>query len=113
MEFEDLSGYQLCHLDGKPRAIIILREKRVTLRMMQQEVADKAKIKLQQYQKFESGARNIMTCSFQLACRVIEALGMNISDFYNGEYVIGEEIYAEDGALKYKKTGRPINEDVK
>ena len=53
-----------------------------------------------------------MTCSFRIACRVIEALGMNISDFYHGEYVIGEEIYSEDGVLKYKKTGRPIDEDV-
>ena len=111
MEFENLDGYQLCHVEPKPWASI-LREKRVTLRMTQQEVADKAKIKLQQYQKFEAGTRNIMTSSFRIACRVIEALGMNISDFYHGEYVIGEEIYAEDGVLKYKKTGRPIDEDV-
>ena len=41
-----------------------------------------------------------------------EALGMNISDFYHGEYVLGEEIYVEDGVMKYKKTGRPIDEDV-
>ena len=111
MEFEDLSGYQMCHVQKKPWGSI-LREKRMTLRMTQQEVADKAKIKLQQYQKFEAGSRNIMTSSFQIACRVIEALGMNISDFYHGVYVIGEEIYAENGVLKYKKTGRPINEDV-
>ena len=111
MEFENLNGFQICHVEAKPWASI-LREKRVTLRMTQQEVADKAKIKLQQYQKFEAGTRNIMTCSFRIACRVIEALGMNISDFYHGEYVIGEEIYSEDGVLKYKKTGRPIDEDV-
>ena len=80
--------------------------------MTQQEVADKAKIKLQQYQKFESGSRDIMTSSFRIACRVIEALGMNISDFYHGKYVFGEEVYAEDVVLKYKKTGRPIDEDV-
>ena len=111
MDYENLSGYHLVNLNRNPWGDI-LKEKRVTLRMTQQEVADKAKIKLQQYQKFESGARNIMTSSFQLACRVIEALGMNVSDFYHGEYVIGEEIYAEDGVLKYKKTGRPIDEDV-
>ena len=111
MEFVDLSGFQLCHVDKKPWANI-LREKRVTLRMTQQEVADNAKIKLQQYQKFESGSRDIMTSSFRIACRVIEALGMNISDFYHGKYVFGEEVYAEDGVLKYKKTGRPVNEDI-
>ncbi len=111
MKYADLSGCQIVHADKQPWASI-LREKRLTLRMTQQEVADKAKIKLQQYQKFESGTRNIMTSSFQLACRVIEALGMNVSDFYHGEYVFGEEIYAEEGVIKYKKTGRPINEDV-
>lgn len=63
----------------------ILREKRVALEMTQQQVADKAGIKLQQYQKFESGERNIMTCSFQIACRVIEALGMDISKFFHGD----------------------------
>lgn len=111
MGFEDLTGYQLCHVDEKPWASI-LREKRLTLRMTQQEVADKAKIRLQQYQKFEAGTRDIMTSSFRIACRVIEALGMNISDFYHGEYIFGEEIYMEEGVLKYKKTGRPTDEDV-
>ena len=46
MEFENLNGFQICHVEAKPWASI-LREKRVTLRMTQQEVADKAKIKLQ------------------------------------------------------------------
>ena len=50
MEFENLDGYQLCHVEPKPWASI-LREKRVTLRLTQQEVADRAKIKLQQYKQ--------------------------------------------------------------
>ena len=54
---------------------------------------DKAKIKLQQYQKFESGERNIKTASFQLACRGIEALKMDISDFYHNKCVFGEKFY--------------------
>ena len=111
MEAKKYSGLQLCHVDPKPWPAI-LREKRVTLRMTQKQVAEKAKIQLQQYQKFESGERNIMTCSFQIACRVIEALGMNISDFYHGEYVFGEEVYHADGELRYKKTGLPVNEDI-
>lgn len=111
MENIILDGYCLPHIQTKPWPNI-LREKRVTLRMTQQQVADKARIKVQQYQKFESGERNIMTCSFQIACRVIEALGMDITGFFHGEYIMGEEIYVEDGDVKYKKTGRPVSEDV-
>lgn len=74
----DLSGFQTCHLEEKS----ILRERRVILGMTQQQVADKAHIVLQQYQKFESGERNIMTCSFQIACRIIEALEMDITAFF-------------------------------
>lgn len=91
MNYTDLSGYQIVHMDKKKGSI--LREKRVVQNLTQQQVADKAGIKLQQYQKFESNERNIMTASFQLACKVIEALGMDVSDFFHGEYVIGEEIY--------------------
>ena len=89
-----------------------IRDLREDNDMTQKQVAEKAKITLQQYQKFESGARNIMTCSFRIACRVIEALGMNISDFYHGEYVIGEEVYLVGKKLYYKKTNRPVDEDV-
>jgi len=56
--------------------------------------------------------KNIMTCSFQMACRIIEALEMNISDFYHNEYIIGEEIYMDSEGEKYKKTGKLISEDV-
>lgn len=69
----------------------LLREKRVIQNFTQQTVADKAKISLRQYQMFESGERNIHRASFDLACRVIEALGMNVSDFYHDKYVLGEE----------------------
>ena len=46
-------GLQLCHLDGKKPGNI-LREQRVVQNLTQQQVADKAKITVQQYQKFES-----------------------------------------------------------
>ena len=108
MEFEDLTGYSLIHLKTEN----ILREKRVTMNLTQKEVAERAKITVQSYQRFESGERNIKTASFQLACRVIEALGMDISDFYHGKYTIGEKVYAENGELRYQKTGRLIEEDV-
>ena len=60
------------------------------LRMTQQEVADRANITLRQYQRLESGERNILTSSFGLACRVIEALDMDVSKFYHGDYYLEE-----------------------
>ena len=62
------------------------------LRMTQQEVADRANITLRQYQRLESGERNILTSSFGLACRVIEALDMDVSKFYHGDYYLEEEV---------------------
>ena len=108
MEKFSLDGFQLLH----PNAKSILQEHRVILGLTQKQVAEKASIPLQSYQRFESGDRNIKTASFQVACRVIEALGMNISDFYHGEYVLGEPIFSTKEGLRYKKTGKLINEDV-
>ena len=103
-----LDGFQLIHHSEEN----ILRERRVILGMTQKQVAEKAKIPLQSYQRFESGERKIMTASFQMACRVIEALEMNVSDFYHGEYVLGEEIFDSKEGIRYKKTGKLISEDV-
>lgn len=36
--------------------------------------------------------RNILTSSFGLACRVIEALDMDVSKFYHGDYYLEEEV---------------------
>ncbi len=69
----------------------LLKEKRLILGMTQKQVADKADVVLQQYQKFESGERNIMNCSFGLACRIVEALEMDVRKFYHGEYLCGFE----------------------
>ena len=74
-----------------PTAAAVLSEKRQILRLTQQEVADRAKITLRQYQRLESGERNILTSSFGLACRVIEALDMDVSKFYHGDYYLEEE----------------------
>lgn len=52
-----------------------------------------------------------MTCSFQMACRVVEALGMNISDFYHNEYILGEEVFLDSEGLKYEKTGKLTSEE--
>ena len=75
-----------------PTAAAVLSERRQMLRMTQQEVADQANITLRQYQRLESGERSILTCSFGLACRVIEALDMDVSKFYHGDYYLEEEV---------------------
>lgn len=105
----DFSGYRICHASDKMDSI--LREHRIILGLTQQQIADKAQIKIQQYQKFESGERNIMTCSFRIACKVIEALEMDISKFYHGDYTIGEEVYPSKERLRYTRTGHLTNED--
>ena len=110
MEQIDLGGFQMCHLDDDQHSV--LREKRVVLGLTQQQVADRAGIVLQQYQKFESGERDVMTSSFKTACKVIEALEMDITDFYHGEYTIGEKVYSSAEGLRYQKTGRLTNEDA-
>ena len=73
-----------------PTAAAVLSKKRQMLRLTQQEIADRAKITLRQYQRLESGERSILTCSFGLACRVIEALDMDVSKFYHGDYYLEE-----------------------
>lgn len=107
-ELEDL---QIVHMNDNVYGEI-LREKRVVQNFTQQVVADKAGITLRQYQRFENGERSIRSASFDLACRVIEALGMDVSDFYHDKFIIGEEVYLDKEGLKYVKTDRLINEEV-
>ena len=89
MENINLDGFRMVNI--KPENA--LRERRVILGLTQQAVADRAQIPLQSYQQFESGKRKIRRASFEIACRVIEALEMTPTDFYHSEYLIGEEIY--------------------
>ena len=108
MEDFSFDGYCLGHFKHNS----ILREKRLVLGLTQQQVADLAKVNYGQYQKFESGERNIMTASFQIACRVIKALNMDIDKFFNGDYAIGEPIKETSNGLVYASTGRPFNKEV-
>lgn len=59
-----------------------MKNRRRELHLTQQAVADKAGIQLQQYRKFEGGKRNILKASFTVACAVLNALDIDISDFY-------------------------------
>ena len=66
----------------------VLRERRRILALTQQQVADKAGVKLQHYQGFEGGQRNLMTASFEVACSVLEALDLDIADYFHDGDVI-------------------------
>ena len=105
-----LEGFRLMHVNENE----ILHERRKILGLTQQKVADRAKIPLQSYQHFESGKRNIMRASFSIACRVIEALEMNISDFYHAKGDIGfaEETYVSPEGERYKKTGKLVSDEI-
>lgn len=75
----DELGHELTRSTGE-----LLRHRRIMLAHTQQQVADWANISLRQYQEFESGERDVFNASFDIACRVIEALDMDISNFYHG-----------------------------
>ena len=108
-DFDFNSGdFQIVHTDYNN----VLFERRVILGMTQKQVAEKANIPIASYQRFESGDRNIRTASFQMACRVLEALELDIAAFYHGDYVLGEAVFDSTEGLRYKKTGKLIGEDV-
>lgn len=108
MEELSLDGFTLVNLTSAST----LHQKRLVLELTQQQVADRANIDLQQYRKFESGARDIRRASFDVACRVIKALEMDVGKFFDGDYSLGEEIYSENSELKYKKTGRSTSDNI-
>lgn len=105
-----MEGFCIVHSQDKRDGL--LRERRIVLGLTQQQVADKAGIKLPQYQKFEGGQRNLRTASFQIACRVLEALELDIVKYFHKEYIFGEEQYLDSEGWKYKKTGKLVTEDV-
>lgn len=72
-------------------AAAYLRKRRHELKLTQQAVADKAEIKLQQYQKFESGERSILTTSFFITCKVLDAMGIDIQGFHR-DYIGPEKM---------------------
>ena len=65
----------------------VLREQRKKLGITQRQCAERAKIAERQYQYFENGERNLMTCSFEIACRVIRALELDPTGFFHDKLV--------------------------
>ena len=97
---------------GQRKDYLYLKERRVTSGLTQQQVADKAGIKLQQYQKFESGERNLRAASFQLACRVLEALELDITRYYHGGYDLQKTLEVQKGKRRNGR-GEEIDQIVK
>jgi len=69
----------------------ILKDFREKQGLTQQQVADKARIQLRQYQRFESGERQLSSSSFRIACAVLKALNLDIAKFECGDYCICNE----------------------
>ena len=70
----------------------ILKKAREKLGLTQQQVANKARIQLRQYQRFESGERNLTSSSFNIGCNVLDALEIDIDGFRHGDDGLSEEI---------------------
>jgi len=80
----------------------ILKIFRKYRQLTQQQVADMAKINYRQYQKFESGERDIMNATFELVCRVLDVLDISINKFYKGgyAYLLNENIKNDMNKIK-------------
>ena len=76
-----MDGFRVVYPQKKKNGL--LKEQRVISGLTQQQVADRAGIMLQHYQKFECGERNLRTASFSVACSVLEALNLDIVEFYH------------------------------
>ena len=103
-----LDGFQFIHPDDRS----ILFECRIVLGLTQKQVAERAKIPLQSYQRFENGDRKLSTASFTIACRVLEALEMDITAYFHGNYVLGEPVVDTKDGLRYQTGGRLVGADV-
>jgi len=92
---------QVCRVEEK----WILRDYRKKLGLTQQEVADKARIQLRQYQRFEGDEANLSSSSFNIACRVMDALGLDPTTYHKGGYVCGDEVEFSPEGLRRKEDG--------
>ena len=60
----------------------ILKSRREQLGLTQQQVADKAKIQIRQYQRLESGERSISSASMRIGLCVLAVLKLNPYSFF-------------------------------
>ena len=69
----------------------ILKNARDKLGMTQQQVANEARVQLRQYQRFESNERNLSSSSFYIACRILDALQLDIASYAHGKYILASD----------------------
>ena len=103
-----LDGFQTIHPDDRG----ILYERRLVLGLTQKQIADRVKMPLSSYQRFESGDRKLSNATFNMACRVLEALELDIAAFYHGVWAFGEPWAETKDGLCYKTGGRPVGVDI-
>jgi transcriptional regulator with XRE-family HTH domain len=66
----------------------LLRGQREKLGLTQEEVAKKAGIKLEQYQRYEEIGVNISSSSMRIVNAVLTALELDPTSFANGDYCL-------------------------
>ena len=87
----------------------VLKKRRNQLGLTQQEVAEKAGINIKQYQRFETGERELTDASFMTTCQVLKALEMDAGKYAAGEYEIQELLYRDyDNRLYHYETDERI-----
>ena len=87
----------------------VLKKRRKQLGLTLQAVADKAGIDIKQYQRFESGERELASASFATSVQVLNALELDPVKYAAGEYEIKELIYrGHDNRLYNYDTDEPI-----
>ena len=88
----------------------VLKKAREKLGLTQQQTADRAGIRLRQYQRFESGERNLTSSSFNIACGVLETLQIDIPGFRHGDYILSEEFESLSAIREHLENSREIKE---
>lgn len=89
----------------------VLKKRRIQMGLTLQEVANKAGINIKQYQRFESGDRELASASFATTVQVLKALDLDAEKYAAGEYEIKELIYrGHDNHLYNFETDEPIEE---
>ncbi|GHU69759.1 hypothetical protein AGMMS49992_00990 [Clostridia bacterium] len=67
---------------------VVLLEARAKLGLTQVQAAHSARIPLEQYQWYESGEKALSAAPFDIACKVLFALGLDPTTYARGEYII-------------------------
>ena len=82
--------YPLPPMGAAKNSSEILKTRRIELRLTQQQVADGAKVQLQQYQRLETGERNIESASMRIALSICAVLKLDPFVFFPECYTMNK-----------------------